>query len=104
MSDEQKILLVQTLTGESNTDLISAYLQLAGQKICRRAFPFDPSVTTVPPQYDHIHVEAAIYLINKRGGEGETIHTENGITRSYESADLPTTLVAEIIPQVGIPQ
>ena len=104
MSDEQKKILVQTLSGERDSDIISAYLDIAGRKICRRAYPFDDTITEVPAKYDHLHVEATVYLLNKRGAEGETIHTENGISRSYETADLPPTMMAEIVPLVGIPK
>ena len=104
MTTEEKVILVQKLSGENDQDIISAYLKIAEQKICRRAYPFDDTKTTVPEKYDHLHIEATIYLLNKRGGEGETLHTENGITRSYETADLPSTMMAEIIPMVGIPK
>ena len=44
----------------------------------------------------------AVYLLNKRGAEGETAHSENGISRSYESADIPESMLSGIIPFAGV--
>ena len=35
------------------------------------------------------------------GSEGQTSHTENGITRQYESADVPASMLKTITPHVG---
>lgn len=102
MISDQDILLVKALSGESDDNLVLAFLTLAGNKICRRAFPFDHSITEVPEQYKHLQIEGAIYLLNRRGAEGQTSHSENGISRVYESADLPATLLSEIIPYCGV--
>lgn len=102
MISDQDILLVKALSGESDDNLVLAFLTLAGDKICRRAFPFDHAVTEVPAQYKHIQIEGAVYLLNRRGAEGQTSHSENGISRVYESADLPATLLSEIIPYCGV--
>ena len=43
-------------------------------------------------RYSYLQVEIATYLLNKRGGEGELSHSENGISRSvsYTHLTLPT--------------
>ena len=102
MTEAEKIAMVKAMSGETDEDTVSAYLYLAGQKICRAAYPYDASVTIVPAQYDHVQVEAAVYLLNKRGAEGQTAHSENGISRSYESADVPESMLGEVIPHVGV--
>lgn len=102
MTNGEKAAFVELLTGETNTALIDLYLKMAGQKICRAAYPLDASVTEVPEQYDMIHVDAAVYLLNKRGAEGETSHSENGISRSYENADLPDSILRYITPVCGV--
>ena len=104
MTDTEKIEMVSALTGETDKDVISAYLYLAGQKICRIVYPFDETVSIVPTRYDHLHVEATVYLLNKRGGEGEVAHSENGISRTYEDADLPISMLRGVVPFVGVPQ
>lgn len=102
MSDAEKISLVKSMAGESDEDTVSAYLGLAGNKICRRAYPFDPSITEVPEQYSYLQVEIATYLLNKRGGEGELSHSENGISRSYENGDVPESMMRQVVPMAGV--
>lgn len=98
MTDAQKIAMVSAMSEEENEVVVSAYLKLAESKICRLAYPYDDDITEVPKKYELIQVEAAVYMLNKRGAEGQTSHSENGISRSYESADLPDSLVRQIVP------
>lgn len=102
MQESEKIAMVKSMTGESDEGTVSAYLGLAGNKICRRAYPFDPTVTEVPEQYGLLQVEIAVYLLNKRGGEGELSHSENGISRSYENGDVPESMMRQIVPMAGV--
>lgn len=98
MTDSEKKTMLTAMTGETNETVLSTYLSIAGNKVCRRAYPFDSTQTVVPAKYDVIQVEIAAYLINKRGAEGEKNHTENGISRTYESGDVPASLLRDIIP------
>ena len=104
MIDAEKIAMVKTITGETDDAAISAQLFLAAQKICRILYPYDDSITTVPAKYDGLHIDATVYLLNKRGGEGEVTHSENGVSRTYENADLPATMLRQLVPVVGIPK
>lgn len=102
MLETEKIEMVKSMTGETSDGVVSAYLKIAGNKICRKAYPFDPTVTEVPEQYSLLQVEIAVYLLNKRGAEGQTGHTENGISRSYESGDVPESMLRQIVPMCGV--
>ena len=102
MLEAEKIALTKSLSGETDESVVSAYLAIAGNKICRKAYPFDATVTEVPEQYGYTQVEIAVYLLNKRGADGETSHTENGISRSYEDGDVPSSLMRQIVPMVGV--
>lgn len=62
------------------------------------AYPYDDTVTEVPDRYAYTQLEIAVYLMNKRGAEGQTAHSENGISRSYEDGDVPPSLLREIVP------
>ena len=46
-------------------------------------------------------IEIAVYLYNKQGAEGQTAHSENGISRTYESADVPGVHVKRDSPFRG---
>lgn len=103
MTDVEKLALLKAMIGESDNDeVLFAYLKLAGSKIIARAYPYDSSVTEVPSQYDTLQCEIAAYMLNKRGAEGQTVHTENGITRQYENADIPSSMFKTVVPHVGV--
>ena len=102
MSDSEKLIMLKAMTGETDDTVLSTYLSIAGNKVLRRAYPYDDSVTEVPARYAYNQIEIAAYLLNKRGAEGETSHSENGISRSYEDGDVPPTLLREIIPFAGL--
>ena len=103
MAHEEKLKLLKAMVGESDTEeVLLAYLDIAGRKIINRAYPYDPEVTEVPKRYDFLQCEIATYLLNKRGAEGQTGHGENGISRSYESADVPESLLGAVTPCVGV--
>lgn len=101
MLEAEKISLVKSLSGETDEGTVSAYLSIAGNKICRRAYPFDPTVTEVPDQYAYTQVEIAVYLLNKRGSEGLLSHSENGYSDTFESGDVPASMLRGIVPMCG---
>lgn len=98
MTDTEKLTMLKAMTGEKDESVLSTYLSIAGNKVLKRAYPFESTVTVVPDRYAYNQVEIAAYLVNKRGAEGETAHSENGISRSYEDGDVPPTLLREIVP------
>lgn len=102
MLEVEKKEMVKAMTEETNDSTVSAYLGIAGNKICRKAYPFDPTVTEVPEQYHFLQVEIAVYLLNKRGAEGESGHSENGISRTYENGDVPPSMLRQIVPMCGV--
>lgn len=86
----------------SEDDLLLMLLTLSGQKILERVYPYDDSIKEVPSRYATKQVEIALYLYNKRGAEGQISHSENGISRTYESADVPESLMKGLTPYVGV--
>lgn len=103
MTEEEKLNALRAMVGGSDTDeVLSTYLLIAGRKIIARAYPYKDDVTEVPTQYDYLQCEIAAYLLNKRGAEGQTSHSENGITRSYENADVPSSMLKVVTPHVGV--
>ena len=101
-----KLDQLKTLLGKqgdnSEDDLLLMLLTLSAQKILDRVYPYDDSIEEVPSRYATKQVEIAVYLYNKRGAEGQISHSENGISRAYESADVPESLMKGITPYVGV--
>lgn len=103
MTHDEKLTALKAMVGGSDTDeVLSAYLNLAGGKIIAKAYPYNSEVTEVPAQYHYLQIEIAAYMLNKRGAEGQTSHTENGITRQYENADVPASMLKAITPYCGV--
>lgn len=103
MTDEEKLAMLKAMTDSSYSDeLLSTYLTLAGKKIITKAYPYDSTVTTIPTQYDTLQCEIATYMLNKRGAEGQTSHSENGISRQYERADIPASMLSAVVAHCGV--
>ena len=102
MTKEQKIDMLQRMMPGDDTDqgILEAYLELAGQKILNRMYPYKESYEglDVPDRYAAVQLKVACYMINKIGAEGQIQHIENGIHRNYGSADIPDGMLAEIVP------
>lgn len=102
MTDAEKKAALTAMTGEANADVLSTYLSLAKGAILRYAYPVTTPPVDFPAEYDELQVEIAAYKLNKRGAEGETSHSENGVDRSYENADIPRSMLRGIVPYVGV--
>lgn len=103
MTKEEMLKRVRMLGQFSDTDdVLSAYIDIARDKILRKAYPYNDDVTVVPVKYEGLQCEIAVFLLNKRGAEGQTSHSENGIVRVYESADVPASMLRDIIPYCGV--
>ena len=87
--------------GVDDDELLSMYLDIAAEKILNRRYPFRrPDNVDVEPQYQQIQIEIAVFLFNKRGIEGESLHSENGVSRSFGlSTDVPPELLWQVTPR-----
>ena len=103
MTDAEILTEVELKTGCDDTTLLSSYIDDAKSVIINKAFPFKVGITEVPLKYHRRWVEISVYLFNKRGAEGETIHIENGTDRHYENASVPASMLRDIIPVAKIP-
>lgn len=98
MTHHEKITKLKTMQEEQDENVLSTYLYLAGQKIILRAFGDATSCQNVPEKYESVQLEIAVYMLNKRGMDYAIGHSENGISRSFASADIPEELLAYITP------
>lgn len=74
-------------------DLLEFYLGKAEQVICDIR-----NSNVVEDKYKYVQVEMAIELFNKRGAEGQDSHSENGINRGWETAEISDALLAKVTP------
>ena len=94
--------MLQRMMPGDNMDqgILEVYLELAGQKILNRMYPFKDNYDglEVPDRYVAVQLKIANYMINKIGAEGQIQHIENGIHRNYGSADIPDGMMEEVVP------
>jgi len=104
MDLQEKLEMLKAIVGEDDDDdVLKVYLDLAGDVILRRLYPYGTNNSQVPSPYQVRQVEIAAYLLNKRGAEGELAHTENGSSRTYADAYVPPSYLRGIIPYASVP-
>lgn len=104
MTNEEKITRLEMLISPdvANAGLLLALVEQAEGIVLNQRYPFGiPEGATVPTAYEHIQLQIAVELFSKMGAEGQTAHSENGINRTYESADVSPSLLRRIIPVCG---
>lgn len=89
---------LQLQTGETNDLILLDCMETAKNAIMSRRFPYAKWPEELEPQYINLQYRIALDLYNKSGAEGEISHSENGVSRSYESSWISEQLLQEIIP------
>ena len=102
MTKEVMKTRLSALTGETDDNILLTFLDIAGEKILEKCYPYRHDKREVPARYHSTQLEIAVHLLNKRGAEGETAHSENGINRSYESASVPDSMLKGIVPFASV--
>lgn len=89
---------------EENDALLNEVLETAREFILTHMYPLEDDVSKylVPLEYNSLQLDIAVELYNKRGAEGEVAHSENGVSRTYDSASVSAALTNRIIPRVKV--
>ena len=90
------------ITEKVNDVELEDILESAKAVILSRRFPFGEQPLELEEKYKDLQIRIAVEMFNKRGAEGETAHSENGVGRSYSSASVSEELLREITPKVGV--
>ena len=104
MTNEEKISRLEVLISPdtASSELLLSLLENAEGIVLNRRYPFGaPEGAVVPAIYEHIQLQIAVELFSKMGAEGQTAHGENGVSRTYESADVSPSLLKRIVPVCG---
>ena len=104
MTENEKLVRLEALISPdtASTDLLQTLLEQAEGIVLNRRYPFGPpEEAVVPAIYEHIQLQIALELYSKMGAEGQTAHKENGVDRTYESADVSPSLLRRIVPVAG---
>lgn len=89
---------LQLQTGETNDFVLIDCMETAKSAIMSRRFPYSKWPVELEQRYVDLQYRIALDLYNKAGAEGEIAHSENGVSRSYESSWISKQLLQEVIP------
>ena len=87
---------------ESDVPVILILIRRAVNKVCAKRYPFgytEDERNVAVERYQNTIFEAAIYYWAKQGAVGESSHSENSISRSYESED---SLYYDVVPMIKV--
>ena len=104
MTNEEKITRLAVLISPdtASEELLTVLVEQAEGIVLNKRYPFGvPEGATVEARHEHIQIKIALELFSKMGAEGQTGHSENGISRSYEAADVSPSLLRQITPKCG---
>lgn len=88
---------------ESNDELLFDILESAKNLILLKRYPFtEETPLELENKYTELQLQIAIRMYNKIGAEGETAHTESGVSRSYGSSAEYEDLLARVIPKGAV--
>jgi hypothetical protein len=93
-----KIRITENVSNRELEDI----LESAKAVILSRRFPFGDYPEDIEPRYNDLQIRIAVEMFAKRGAEGETSHSENGISRTYASSNVSEDLLREITPKAGV--
>ncbi len=108
MTAEEMLSTSRTLLGEDPqaTDaVLSVFIEKAESMIANTLYPFGdiPDDYSTPVRYHMLACQIAVAEFSKQGAEGETVHIENGIHRTYRATS-SDDLLKFVIPYAGVPK
>lgn len=98
-------LMLDIPTGDTTIDgELSAYLNMAALEILNWMYINHPEkreeVTEVPLRYEIVQINAVVSGFSHKGAEGEKVHNENGINRTFVYADMVAYIRANVFQKV----
>lgn len=93
---------LQLRTSEPDESILNDCLESAEAAILARRYPFGCADAVLEARYTDLQFRIALDLYNKIGGEGQLSHSENGVSRVYESSWISEQLLNEVIPKAVV--
>ena len=99
MDTMSKLRMVKTRLEIEEDDVtldneIYVYLEMAQNMILDKMYGFKPekreTVVEVPKRYEMTQIEAVVMGYLHKGADGELVHNENGINRTFKEPDMQT--------------
>lgn len=111
MTDEQKLITVQTLIDDGtgympSDDLLNTYLTMAKNEILAWMYHLvggvPEDVTEVPSKYEGIQIYAVVVGFTQSGAEGQGMSIENGVHRDFRYSDMLDYIHNNVLPYVRV--
>lgn len=97
MDTTSKLTVIKTMLNIPESDItldneISVYLEMAASEILNWMYINKPekrsTVREVPTRYEIVQINAVVNAYGHKGAEGEKVHNENGINRTFKYDDM----------------
>lgn len=85
-------------TGEADEAILEDCLESAKAAILARRYPYGEWPDELESRYLDLQFRCALAIYLKRGGDFETSHTENNVSRAWSSEGIPQELLFEVTP------
>ena len=110
MTDAEKLAKIQTLLDDGGEvpapSTLADYLDLAGKEILYWRYHLvgdvPDDVTTVPIKYEVVQIYAVVAGYTHAGAEGQTAHSENGISRTFIYSDMVDYIHDHVLPYARV--
>lgn len=89
-------------TQETDENILLDCLETAEAAILARRYPYGDWPDRLEARYRDLQFRIALDLYNKIGAEGELSHTENSVSRTYQSSWISEDLLNEVTPIVKV--
>lgn len=87
---------------EADKPVLLILINRAIRKVCLKRYPFgytDEQKEAAVKRYQGMIFEATVYYWAKQGADGENSHSENSISRAYDSED---SIFFDILPMAKV--
>ena len=85
-------------TGEADEAILEDCLESAKAAIMARRYPYQEWPDELESRYLDLQFRCAMDIYAKIGAEGQNAHTENSISRTWESSWISESLLQEVTP------
>ena len=107
MTEAEKLTSLKAILGFADTTYdtqLSAYLALAKAEVLGWLYSglTPETVTAVPSQYEVTQIFAVVSGFNLQGAEGQTSHSENGISRQWKYEDMVAYIRNHVTSYAGV--
>ena len=105
MTNDEKIELIMPLLDDDSIsgEKIEAYLTLAEKALLSHRYAHSSNKpTAVPEEYEYVQIQAVINGLGISGAEGQTAHSENGISRTFKYSDMIDYIHRNVPAFVGV--